>query len=77
MHNDYTFQCFIDNIVKKMFFLAPISLFHLFLNCKINLKAVVNSRLFAVVFLYGGANSVCIKRHSVAFALRQLKRSHT
>lgn len=50
MHNDYTFQCFIDDIVKKnKKFLAPISLFHLFLNCKINPKAVVNSHTFVVV----------------------------
>lgn len=54
MHNDYTFQCFIDNIVKKIQknFLAPISLFHFFLNCKINPKAVVNSRTFVVVCLF-------------------------
>lgn len=56
MHNDYTFQCFINNIVKKKketlfcsVFLAPISLFRFFLNCKINLGAVVNSLIFVVV----------------------------
>ena len=30
-------------------FLAPISLFNFFLNCKINPKAVVNSHIFVVV----------------------------
>lgn len=32
----------------KKNFLAPISLFHFFINCKINPKAVVNSHIFVV-----------------------------
>lgn len=79
MHNDYTFQCFIDNIVKKKKILAPISLFHLFLNCKINPKAVVNSHTFVVVCSFVTVvrkTQTCIKLNSVAFALRQLKRTH-
>lgn len=37
---------------KKKNFLAPISLFHFFLNCKINPKAVVNSHTFVVVYSF-------------------------
>lgn len=74
MHNDYTFQCFIDNIVKKeKKFLAAISLFHLFLNCKINPKAVVNSHTFVVVCSFvtvGARNLTCTKLSCVAFALQ-------
>lgn len=68
MHNDYTFQCFIDNIVKKKKktkFLAAISLFHLFLNCKIKPRAVVNSRPFVVACSF--------VQVTVASALQRLK----
>ena len=64
---------------KKKTFLAPISLFHFFLNCKINPKAVVNSHTFVVVCSF--ATVVHQTQHVSNFTLEhllgiRLKQSH-